>query len=61
MHAVRLRAVLIILLLAAQFLQAETRAWQQRAQNQEIEGASKELDAGRWLLSHCVGNLHNFV
>jgi hypothetical protein len=36
---------------------AVTRSRQQRAQDQEIEGAAKELDARRWLLSHPVGSL----
>ena len=30
---------------------AVTRSRQQRAQDQEIEGAAKELDARRWLLA----------
>jgi hypothetical protein len=36
---------------------AVTRSWQQRAQDQQIESASQELDARGSLLSHSVGIL----
>src|SRR6266568_6250860 len=37
-----------------------TRCRQERAQNQEIERASHELDARRWFGRHCVERLPNF-
>ena len=37
---------------------AVTRPVAQRSQDQEVEGASQQVDPRRGLLGHCVGTLH---